>query len=81
MSRTPDSIDSIIGNDFTGKLHKYVSESSKWTGSSMPEGRKLAELVFYTICTQVSSQTESALRLWLKHCAAILCVVIFVTMQ
>jgi hypothetical protein len=77
VSRTANSIDSVTENDFTGKLHKYFSENNTWTDSLTPEGRKLAQLVSRTICTQANSLTESALRLWLKYCAAILYCITF----
>jgi len=68
----------VTGNDFAGKLHKYFSVNNKWTDSLTPEGRKLAQLVSRTICTQANSLTDSALRLWLKYCAAILyCIATF----
>jgi hypothetical protein len=51
VSRTANSIDSVTGSDFTGKLHKYFLENNKWTDSLTPEGRKLAQLVARTICT------------------------------
>jgi hypothetical protein len=63
VSRTANSIDSLTGNDFTGKLYKYFSENNEWTDSLTPEGRKLAQLVSRTICTQANSLTDSALQL------------------
>jgi len=67
----------VTVNDFTAKLHKYFSENNTWTDSLTPEGRKLAQLVSRTIFTQANSLKVSALRLWLKYCAAILYCITF----